>query len=73
MNQKFLKRVEGQIKKALPKIMESGSMKDLGSKDGKIKVPIKGIKEPKFKYNYKTGKKDYKNGKQDEKKYQNII
>ena len=34
-------------------------MKDLGNKDGKIKVPIKGIKQPKFKYNYKTGKKDY--------------
>ena len=29
--QKFLKRVEGQIKKALPKLMERGSMKDLGS------------------------------------------
>jgi len=57
--QKFLKRLESQIKKALPKVMKDGTMKDLAKKDGKIRVPVKGIKEPKFRYNYKTGRKDY--------------
>lgn len=56
--QKFLKRVDGQIKKALPSIVGGKSMKDLTSGKGKIKVPIKGLEEPEFVYDPKTGKKN---------------
>ena len=56
---KFIKRVEGQIKKALPNVISDGSIKDMATGKGKIKVPIKGIKEPKFRYDPETGKKEY--------------
>lgn len=56
---KFIKRVEGQIKKALPNIVADGDIKDMATGNGKIKVPIKGIKEPKFRYDGDTGKKEY--------------
>lgn len=54
---KFLKRVDGQIKKALPGIVGGKSMKDLTSGKGRVKVPIKGIEEPEFVYDSTTGKK----------------
>ena len=56
---KFIKRVEGQIKKALPDVISDGSIKDMATGKGKVKVPIKGIKEPKFRYDPSTGKKEY--------------
>jgi len=56
---KFIKRIEGQIKKALPDVIADGDIKDMATGKGKIKVPVKGIKQPKFKYNGDTGKKEY--------------
>ena len=56
---KFIKRVEGQIKKALPDVIGGQSIKDITSGNGKVKVPIKGIKEPSFKHNYDTGNKKF--------------
>jgi len=54
---KFLKRVDGQIKKALPGIVGGKTMKDLSSGKGRVKVPIKGLEEPEFVYDPATGKK----------------
>lgn len=54
---KFLKRVDGQIKKALPGIVGGKTMKDLSSGKGKVKVPIKGLEEPEFIYDPASGKK----------------
>jgi uncharacterized sporulation protein YeaH/YhbH (DUF444 family) len=54
---KFLKRVEGQIKKAIPNIVGNTSIKDITSGKGSIKVPIKSIEEPSFTYDPATGKK----------------
>jgi uncharacterized protein len=54
--QKFLKRVEGQIKRALPDVLSKESIKE-SSSGGKVKVPIKGIKEPSFHHDPQTGKK----------------
>lgn len=55
---KFLKRVEDQIKKALPSIVDGNNIKDLTSGKGKVKIPIKGIDEPEFTYDPKSGKKN---------------
>ncbi len=54
--QKFLKRVEDQIKKAIPDIISQESIKDSAGK-GKVKVPIQGIKEPNFRYDPRSGRK----------------
>ncbi len=54
--QKFLKRVEDQIKKALPDIISKESIKE-NSSGGKVRVPIRGIKEPSFRNDPKTGRK----------------
>jgi uncharacterized sporulation protein YeaH/YhbH (DUF444 family) len=56
--QKFLKRVEDQIKKALPGVVSGHGIKDLTSGKGRVKVPIKGIEEPEFIYDSNTGKKN---------------
>jgi uncharacterized sporulation protein YeaH/YhbH (DUF444 family) len=56
--EKFLKRIKGQIKKSLPDVISNQSIKDIGNNKGKIKVPIKGINEPSFRINPKTGKHD---------------
>jgi len=56
--QKFLKRVEHKIKKALPEIIQSESIKD-SINGGKVKIPIKGISEPSFRHDRKTGNKKY--------------
>jgi hypothetical protein len=61
---KFVKRVEDKIRKALPKTISEGSIEDMATGKGKVKVPIKGIKEPKFRYDHDTGdKKIYKSWK----------
>ncbi len=55
--QKFLKRVEDQIKKALPDIISKESIKD-SSNGGKVRVPIRGIKEPSFRNDPASGRKN---------------
>jgi len=57
--QRFIKRVEGQIKKALPNVIDKNDIKGMTSKNGKVKVPIKGIKEPSFGHDNDTGDKGY--------------
>ncbi|MEM1137477.1 MAG: YeaH/YhbH family protein, partial [Bacteroidota bacterium] len=54
--QKFLKRVEGQIKKAIPDIISKESIKD-SSAGGKVRVPVKGIKEHSFSHDPASGNK----------------
>ena len=54
--QKFLKRVEGQIRKAIPDIMSQESIKDSNT-GGSVKVPVRGLDEPSFQHDSKTGKK----------------
>jgi uncharacterized sporulation protein YeaH/YhbH (DUF444 family) len=56
--QKFLKRIEHKIKKALPDIIQSESIKD-NINGGKVKIPIKGISEPSFKHDGKSGNKKF--------------
>lgn len=52
---KFIKRVEEQIRRALPDIIEKSGIKDITtSKDG-IKVPIRDTSEPTFIYDKDTG------------------
>jgi uncharacterized sporulation protein YeaH/YhbH (DUF444 family) len=53
---KFLKRVEEQIKKNIPNILNSQSIKDINN-NGTVKVPIKGIEEPTFTYDTSKGTK----------------
>lgn len=57
--QRFLKRIEGQIKKALPDIIKNTSVKDLTSSKDKVKVPVRGIDEPQFSYDRDTGDKKW--------------
>src|SRR5690606_1777240 len=54
--QKFLKRVEDQIKKAIPDIISQESVTDSNG-GGKVKVPVKGLDEPSFRHDPKTGRK----------------
>lgn len=54
--QKFLKRVENQIKRAIPSIISQESIKD-SSTGGSVKVPVRGLDEPSFRHDPKTGKK----------------
>ncbi len=54
--QKFLKRVEDQIKKAIPDVMSQESIKD-SSSGGSVRVPVRGLSEPSFRHNPKSGKK----------------
>jgi len=57
--QRLLKRVEGQIKKALPDIVKNTNVKDLTSSKEKVNIPIKGINEPQFGYDKETGDKKW--------------
>lgn len=57
--QRFIKRVEGKIKKALPDVIDKNNIKGMTSKNGKIRVPIKGVKEPSFSHDGETGDKGY--------------
>jgi hypothetical protein len=38
--QRFIKRMEGHIRRALPNVISDGSIRDMGKKGGTIKVPI---------------------------------
>jgi len=53
--QKFLKRVKGQIKEAVKKKIQDGSIKDADS-GGNVKINRKSVKEPKFNHG-KAGKR----------------
>lgn len=55
--QKFLKRIEGQIKKALPNVMSQEGIKD-SKNGGAVKIPVKGLKEPAFRHDPTTGNKN---------------
>lgn len=55
--QKLLKRIEGQIKKALPDIVKNTNVKDLTSSKESVKIPVKGINEPQFHYDKDSGNK----------------
>ncbi|WP_114779025.1 YeaH/YhbH family protein [Botryobacter ruber] len=52
--QKFLKRVESQIRKAIPDIISQESIKDADA-GGSVKVPVRGITEPSFRHDSRTG------------------
>lgn len=54
--QRFLKRVEDQIKKALPDIVSQESIKE-NSGGGTVRVPVKGVDEPRFIHDPDTGNK----------------
>ncbi len=54
--QRFLKRVEDQIKKAIPDIINQESIKE-NSGGGTVKVPVKGVEEPAFTHDPETGNK----------------
>ncbi len=56
--QKFLRRVEDQIRKAIPDIISQERIKD-ASGGGKVKVPVRGVKEPIFRHDPRSGKKHY--------------
>ena len=57
--QKFLKRIEDQIKRAIPNIVDSNSIEEITNGKGKIKIPVKGIDEPEFGYDHQSGNKKY--------------
>ena len=56
--QKFLRRVEDQIRKAIPDIISQERIKDANG-GGKVKVPVRGVKEPSFRHDPRSGKKYY--------------
>ena len=56
--QKFLRRVEDQIRRAIPDIVSQERIKD-ASGGGKVKVPVRGVKEPSFRHDPRSGKKHY--------------
>ncbi len=55
--QRFLKRVEDQIKKALPEIVNQESLHET-STGGTVKVPVRGVDEPTFVHDPETGIKN---------------
>lgn len=55
--QKFLKRIEGQIKKAIPDVISQESIKD-SKNGGGVKIPVKGMKEPAFRHDPSSGNKN---------------
>lgn len=57
--QRFIKRVEGKIKKGIGKALDKMDIKGMSSKNGKVRVPIRGIKEPSFHHDGETGDKGY--------------
>lgn len=55
--QRFLERAKGTVKRAVQEAVAKGTIKDL--ENGKINVPVKGIDEPTFGHDFKTGNKKY--------------
>jgi len=59
--QRLLKRVEDQIKRALPDIVKNTNVKDLTSSNKGVKIPVKGVNEPQFSYDKDSGNKRHVN------------
>lgn len=59
--QRLLKRIDGQIKKALPDIVKNSNVKDLTSSKDRVNIPVKGINEPQFGYDKDSGDKKWVN------------
>ncbi len=59
--QRLLKRVEDQIKKAIPDIIKNSNVKDLTSSNKGVKIPVKGVNEPQFSYDKDSGNKRHVN------------
>ncbi len=57
--QRLLKRIDDQIKKALPDIVRNTNVKDLTTDGHGVKIPVKGISEPQFTYEPGSGNKKY--------------
>jgi uncharacterized sporulation protein YeaH/YhbH (DUF444 family) len=57
--QRLLKRIEGQIKKALPDVIKNTNIKDLTSSKERVNIPVKGINEPQFSYDKDSGDKKH--------------
>lgn len=57
--QRLLKRIEGQIKKALPDVIKNTNVKDLTSSKERVNIPVKGINEPQFSYDKDSGDKKH--------------
>jgi len=57
--QRLLKRIEGQIKKALPDVVKNTNVKDLTSSKERVNIPVKGINEPQFSYDKDSGDKKW--------------
>jgi hypothetical protein len=57
--QKLLKRIGHKIKKAMPNIIKNNNVKDLTSSKKGVQIPIKGINEPQFSYDGKSGDKKH--------------
>lgn len=55
--QKFIERSRDQIKKSVKDAIDSGSIADI--EDGKAKIKVKGVSEPEFGTDHKTGDKRY--------------
>lgn len=55
--ERLLRRIKGSIKKAIPNVIGSNSIRDMG-KDGKnISIPVKGLNEPLFQHDEVLGKR----------------
>lgn len=55
--QKFIERAKPQIKKAIKEEIDKGNISDI--ENGRAKIKVKGISEPTFDYDRKSGDKDY--------------
>lgn len=55
--QKFVQRSRDQIKKAVKDAIDSGNIADI--EDGRARIKVKGISEPEFSVDHKTGDKKY--------------
>ncbi|MFD2204078.1 YeaH/YhbH family protein [Kiloniella antarctica] len=55
--QRFMRRAQSQIRKAVKEAVSGGKITDIGHK-GRITIPSKGLSEPRFKYDFTKGKHD---------------
>ena len=55
--QKFINRSREQIRKSVKEAIKTGNISDIENE--KVRVPVKGIDEPEFTINPKTGDKEY--------------
>ena len=56
---RFIGRIKGQIKKAIPDVVNNQeSIKDFSKKGGTVPIPVKGVKEPVLRNDPKLGKRN---------------